>query len=131
MKVAITRRKCQAVLLAALALAMGVQAEPVSQLQVSRAARTWAKAGRRFGVRIGNSVDDDWTAEVRVFDGENPVPAIQVIENHVKVSAALGAEANWTKATCTAEIRDGAAVITIQKPGADRGFMMIETQQSK
>ena len=57
MTVASLRRKCQAVLLAVLAFALGVQAEPVSQLQASRAARTWAKAGRRFGVRIGNAVE--------------------------------------------------------------------------
>ena len=161
--------------LAVLAFVLGVQAEPVSQLQASRAARTWAKAGRRFGVRIGNAVDtvserqvtdnakvysvrmreggtvlmssdtdfepevritatavgDDWTAEARVFDGEVQVPAIKAIEDHVKVSTALGAEANWTKATCTAEIRNGVAVLTIQKPDADRGFMILQRVKSK
>ena len=78
-------------------------------------------------VRItATSVGDGWTAEVRIFDGEDPVPAIKAIEDHVKVSAALGPEANWMKATCTAEILNGAALLTIQKPGADRGFMMID-----
>ena len=81
-------------------------------------------------VRItATSVGDVWTAEVRIFDGEDPVPAIKAIEDHVKVSTALGPEANWTKATCTAEILNGAALLTIQKPGADRGFMMIEARQ--